>query len=160
MKGPGAGPSRRNALKGLLCALAAAGGGLSLARAARAAPGPLVEVWKTPSCGCCTGWAEHMRAAGFDMIVHEDADPAAVRAERGVPEALASCHTAVVGDYVLEGHVPAADVRRLLALRPDAAGLAVPGMPLDAPGMDGRTGEPYQVILFGGREGAEIFARH
>jgi hypothetical protein len=137
---------------------AGAAGGL-LARTAAAAGRPVVEVWKSPSCGCCTGWVEHMRAAGFDMVVHEG-DPAAVRASLRVPEALASCHTAIVEGYVLEGHVPAADVRRLLAQRPEAAGLAVPGMPADAPGMDGRTGEPYEVILFGGDGTARMFARH
>jgi hypothetical protein len=149
--------SRRGVLAVLLGAGAAAGS--LLARTADAAGRPVAEVWKSPSCGCCTGWVEHMRAAGFDMVVHEG-DPAAVRASLGVPEALASCHTAVVEGYVLEGHVPAADVRRLLAQRPEAAGLAVPGMPMDAPGMDGRTGEPYEVILFGGDGAARIFALH
>ena len=109
----------------------------------------VVEVWKSPSCGCCTGWVKHMRASGFEVKTHdvEDVDP--VKRANGVPEPLHSCHTATVDGYVLEGHVPAADVRRLLAERPKAKGLSVPGMPADAPGMDMNMGQPYQVIVFG-----------
>lgn len=124
----------------------------------RAAQGPALQVWKDPSCGCCEGWVRHMRAAGFEATVHEVADLQAVKAVNGVPDKLQSCHTATVGGYVVEGHVPAADVRRLLAERPRAKGLAAPGMPPSSPGMD-IPGTPYEVILFGG--GADrMWARH
>lgn len=96
---------------------------------ARAAQGPALEVWKDASCGCCEGWVRHMRAAGFEATVRDAADMQEVKAANGVPDALQSCHTASVGGYVIEGHVPAADVRRLLAERPRAKGLAAPGMP-------------------------------
>ncbi|HYC02192.1 MAG TPA: DUF411 domain-containing protein [Azospirillaceae bacterium] len=146
--------------------LAAAGAASLMGAAALAArpvaapaPGPLVEVWKSPTCGCCGAWIEHMKAAGFEVRVTETDDLAPVKAARGVPGELGSCHTAVVEGYVLEGHVPAADVRRLLAERPKATGLAVPGMPADAPGMDLGTGEPYDVVLFGPK-GRTLFARH
>jgi hypothetical protein len=112
-----------------------------------------VEVWKSKTCGCCTGWVKHMEASGFEVKVHdmEDVDP--VKRAHGVPEPLHSCHTATVGGYVIEGHVPADDVKRLISERPKAKGLSVPGMPADAPGMDMSTGEPYQVILFGTPDG-------
>ncbi|HEV7368304.1 DUF411 domain-containing protein [Arenibaculum sp.] len=126
---------------------------------AQAAP-DRVEVWKSPSCGCCGGWVDHMRAAGFAVTVHEVDDLEPVKRSGGVPEALGSCHTALVDGYVIEGHVPAGDVRRLLSERPAARGLSVPGMPMDAPGMDMATGEPYETILFGASGGDRVFARH
>lgn len=95
-----------------------------------------VEVWKDPSCGCCQDWIEHMQANGFKVTLH-DSGNAAVRAQLGLPQRLGSCHTALVGGYLLEGHVPAADVRKLLKDKPKALGLAVPGMPVGSPGMDG-----------------------
>jgi hypothetical protein len=125
----------------------------------RAAQGPALEVWKDPSCGCCEGWVKHMRAAGFEATVYDVADLQAVKAANGVPDTLQSCHTATVGGYVLEGHVPAADVRRLLAERPRAKGLAAPGMPPSSPGMD-IPGTPYEVVLFGGGGGDRVWARH
>jgi hypothetical protein len=159
-------PSRRRILTALGAALGTAPALALLASrpaaalAAPAASGATLDVWKSPSCGCCGGWVEHMRAAGFAPRVHEAEDLEPVKRARGVPPALASCHTAVVDGYVVEGHVPAADVLRLLAERPRARGLAVPGMPMDAPGMDGRTGEPYEVVLFGAEGGDRVFARH
>lgn len=120
---------------------------------------PTLEVWKSPSCGCCAGWIRHMEAAGFTAIVHDTEDMERVKQSRGVPDALGSCHTAVVDGYVIEGHVPAEDVRRLLTERPRAKGLSAPGMPQDAPGMDMKTGRPYDVVLFGG-EADRVFARH
>lgn len=118
-----------------------------------------VEVWMDLSCGCCEGWIRHMRAAGFEATVHEVADLQAIKAASGVPDALQSCHTATVNGYVIEGHVPAADVRRLLAERPRAKGLAAPGMPPSSPGMD-MPGTPYEVILFGATGGDRSWARH
>lgn len=113
-----------------------------------AAPPP-VQVWKSPGCGCCDAWAEHMRAAGFAVEVTEIAAINGIKAKLGVPMALMSCHTALVDGYTLEGHVPADAVKRLLAERPRARGLAVPGMPQGSPGMETGVFEPYDIILFG-----------
>jgi hypothetical protein len=149
--------------------LIGAGAGILLAGAAaigapvlKGAPATArtVEVWKSPSCGCCGAWVTHMERAGFAVKVHDIEDLARVKAAKRLPERLGSCHTATVDGYVLEGHVPADDVKRLLSERPAATGLAVPGMPMDAPGMDGNTGESYVVILFGGEGGDALFARH
>ena len=107
-----------------------------------------IDVVKSPYCGCCSLWVEYLRANGFTVRVTdtEDLDPVAHR--HGVPDNLRSCHTATVEGYALEGHVPAADIRRLLAERPQAAGLAVPGMPIGSPGMEqGTTIQPYEVHL-------------
>ena len=106
-----------------------------------------IEVFKSPACGCCGKWAEHLQQNGFVVTVHETRDPAAVRAKTGVPDRLASCHTALVGGYVLEGHVPAADIRRLIKEQPKALGLAVPGMPRGSPGMEAPSAESYDVLL-------------
>lgn len=131
--------------------VALAGLPLALSTAARADTLPLVRVTKDPSCGCCEGWAAHVKAAGFPVEVIESDDVFALKQRLGVPEALASCHTAEVDGYVIEGHVPAPALRRLLAERPDATGLAVPGMPAGSPGMDfpGTVPERYEVVLFG-----------
>lgn len=154
----------RGAAQGALAAVLALGLGSmglpGMVRAAVPAGGPAVEVWKAASCECCEGWVRHMRAAGFEVTVHTVDDVTPMKRMAGVPDDLASCHTARVGGYVLEGHVPADDVRRLLAERPQARGLAVPGMPQDAPGMDMGVGQPYQVMLFGGAGGPQVFARH
>ena len=95
-----------------------------------------VQVWKDPNCGCCHLWVEHLQASGFKVEVRDVGNTAA-RKRLGMPEPLGSCHTATVGGYVIEGHVPAADIRRLLKERPVALGLSVPGMPIGSPGMDG-----------------------
>lgn len=109
-----------------------------------------VEVWKDPSCGCCQDWIEHMQANGFTVAIH-DTGNTAVRAKLGLPQRLGSCHTALVGGYLLEGHVPAADVHKLLKDKPKALGLTVPGMPVGSPGMDGPEykgrKDPYDVLL-------------
>ncbi len=97
---------------------------------------PQVEVWKSPTCGCCKDWVAHMEANGFSVKTYETGNNA-VRARLGLPQELGSCHTALVKGYVIEGHVPAREVKRLLAERPKALGLSVPGMPVGAPGMDG-----------------------
>lgn len=136
-------PSRRTVLQ-LLVATPA----LDLS-AARAEDAPAVRVWKDPNCGCCTGWVEHLRQSGFAVAVVEQADLTSIKAEAGIPAELASCHTARIDGYVLEGHVPAAAIRRLIKERPEAIGLAVPGMPIGSPGMEGGSPEVYAVILFG-----------
>lgn len=109
-----------------------------------------IEVWKDPNCGCCTEWAKRMEGEGFKVVVHNTGNRE-VREQFGMPQQYASCHTAKVGGYVIEGHTPAADIRRLLAEKPDALGLATPGMPLGSPGMDGdmyqNRKHPYDVLL-------------
>lgn len=114
--------------------------------AARGA-GPLVEVWKSPDCGCCNEWIRHLRRNGFEVTVNDSGNDA-TRAAAGIPIALGSCHTAKVGGYAIEGHVPAREIRRLLKERPDAIGLTVPGMPIGSPGMEfGNKRDPYDVLL-------------
>jgi hypothetical protein len=100
---------------------------------------PLIEVWKTASCGCCKDWLKHVQAAGFQVKAHDVSDDVKrqKRQQLGQPEAFGSCHTAVVDGYVVEGHVPAREISRMLKERPRAVGLAVPGMPVGSPGMDG-----------------------
>ena len=112
------------------------------------AAAPVIDVYKDPTCGCCGKWAVHLRKDGFAVNVHDIDDVDAFRARAGVPAALASCHTALVDGYVVEGHVPAADIRKFLAERPKARGLAVPGMPAGAPGMDAPHASGYDVLLF------------
>ena len=122
--------------------------GLTVAAATvRAAP-QAVAVYKTKTCGCCGKWVEHMRTNGFDVTVNEVESTAAYRRKYGVPDALQSCHTAVVGGYSLEGHIPAEDIHRLLREHPKANGLAVPGMPMGSPGMEGARHDSYRVLLF------------
>ncbi|MBE2261801.1 MAG: DUF411 domain-containing protein [Burkholderiaceae bacterium] len=113
-------------------------------------PKPLVEVWKDPNCGCCKDWVMHLEASGFAVKTHDSGNDAK-RASVGLARQHASCHTAVVNGYVLEGHVPASDIKRLLQERPKALGLAVPGMPVGSPGMDGPAyggrKDPFDVLL-------------
>ena len=140
-------PTRRQWMTALAAGLA----GAALPALARAAaPQTAVEVWKDPNCGCCKDWVTHMQANGFTVTVHETGN-AAVRAKLGLPTRLGSCHTALVGGYLVEGHVPASDVRKLLQQKPKALGLAVPGMPVGSPGMDGAVygdrRDPYDVLL-------------
>lgn len=137
----------------------AAGALLAAAVPARAALPPM-RVYKSPSCGCCTEWVAHLRADGFTVAV-EDTGNNAARARLGIPPALASCHTAEIGGYAIEGHVPAADIRRLLASRPDARGLAVPGMPIGSPGMEqGEERDAYDVLLVRGDGTTNVFASY
>ncbi len=138
--------NRRHALH----LLAAAAGMAALpAMAAQPAKTPM-EVWKDPNCGCCKDWIEIMKKSGFDVKVHEVGNTA-VRAKLGLPAQYGSCHTALVGGYVVEGHVPAADVRKLLQEKPKALGITAPGMPIGSPGMDGPEyggrKDPYDVLL-------------
>ncbi|NNM73886.1 DUF411 domain-containing protein [Enterovirga aerilata] len=141
--------------------LAAVGGAALLAPwSAGAQTYPELTVTKDPSCGCCAAWIEHMRAAGFSVTVR-DAPVNPLKVKLGVPRDLASCHTAQIDRYVVEGHVPASAVKRLLAQRPDAIGIAVPGMPVGSPGMEVEGTEPdtYDVVLFG-PQGRRVFARY
>jgi hypothetical protein len=143
-------------------AFAAGLAGAVLASTLRASEGlPRVVVTKDPNCGCCSGWADHLKQAGFPVEIVETAEISRVKARLGVPRALASCHTAEVGGYVIEGHVPAGSIKRLLAEKPQAVGLAVPGMPVGSPGMEVEGMEPdtYEVVLFG-PSGQRTFARY
>lgn len=150
--------SRRHLGKGLLATSILVAGGFT-ASWASASPTKL-EVFKSPYCGCCGAWINRMRLAGFQVRVFEMEDVSSVKERLGVPEDLQSCHTAVIHGYVIEGHVPASDIRRLLSARPMAAGLAVPGMPVGSPGMEqGNRRDPYQVILFS-RSGRSAFSRY
>ena len=158
--------SRRRLLSWLAGAgvLAIASGGDPVSRAFAAAPAsqsPEVLVYKTPTCGCCTHWIAHLRAAGFGVRAVDLDDLSAIRREWRVPPRLASCHTAKVGGYVVEGHVPATDIRRLLAQRPRVDGLSVPGMPIGSPGMEqGATVAPFDVLAFNAAGETQVFARH
>lgn len=123
---------------------------------------PIVDVYKSPTCGCCSKWVDHLREEGFEVRTTDTSDLAEFKASHGVPRQLESCHTALVGGYVLEGHVPAADVKRLLQERPAVAGLAVGGMPIGSPGMEvpGSATQPYDVIAFRNNGATEVFASH
>jgi hypothetical protein len=125
-----------------------------------AAPLPTVTVYKSPACGCCEKWVEHMKANGFTVATHDTEDVSPYKTRLGVPVAKGSCHTAEVGGYVVEGHVPAADVKRLLAEKPRARGLTSPGMPASGPGMDDPRKIPYEVLLIGNDGRTTTFARH
>ena len=122
---------------------------------------PLLEVHKSPTCGCCSAWVEHMKGAGFPVKVVETDDLGAIKSEVGVPYGLGSCHTARVGGYFIEGHVPAEDVKRLLFEKPAARGLTVPGMPIGSPGMEqGDRREPYDVLLVAKDGSTTVYAHH
>ena len=120
-----------------------------------------LTVYKSPSCGCCAKWVDHVKAAGFTTIVHDDDDMTTVKDNLGVPSRLRSCHTAQVGKYVLEGHVPAEDIQRLLTERPKVAGLAVPGMPASSPGMavPGEPHEPFEVLAYQADGTTQLFSK-
>lgn len=118
--------------------------GIHLAASAAA---PVIEVYKSASCGCCTGWVKHLEANGFTVKANDVANPSDYREKFGIPKALGSCHTAMVQGYAIEGHVPASEIKRLLKERPKAKGLAVPSMPMGSPGMEGNRNDPYDVLL-------------
>lgn len=122
---------------------------------------PQVEVYKNPDCGCCGAWVDHLKAAGFQVKVHETPDTSAIRKRHGIPDEFGSCHTGVVAGYALEGHVPAEDVKRLLAKKPAAAGLSVPGMPVGSPGMEmGSRKDAFQVLLIDKAGRSSVFATY
>ena len=148
-------PDRRGLLLGAAALAATTGCARAEARA--------ITVYKTPWCGCCKGWVTHLVRAGFQPKVVELEDLAPIRQRHGVPFTLSSCHTSVVAGYVVEGHVPPADIARLLKARPKALGLTVPGMPIGSPGMEqpGGVREAYETLLLLDRAGrTRVFARH
>ncbi|MBI2751366.1 MAG: DUF411 domain-containing protein [Burkholderiales bacterium] len=147
--------------RSLLKAVAAIG--LTTTGIAFAQDKKMVQVWKDPNCGCCKDWIAHMESNGFKALVHETGNTTA-RARLGMPQKFASCHTALVGGYVLEGHVPASEVQRLLKEGPQAVGLAVPGMPVGSPGMDGPAyggqRDPFDVLLVLKDGSSKVFKRY
>jgi hypothetical protein len=136
-------PTRRSAL------LLAAGAAICATTGSRAAEEQIITVYKDPSCDCCSGWVQHLQHAGFTVKTIETSDLKPVKTRLGVPNDLAACHTAQIGGYVIEGHVPAVALKRFLNDKPSAIGLAVPGMPVGSAGMEGGTAEPYDVMMFG-----------
>lgn len=131
-----------------------------LTTSAAAQTPPTLEVFKSPYCGCCGQWVEHMKKAGFKVKINEVTDISASRRQLGMPEKYGSCHTDRIGNYLVEGHVPAADVKKLLREKPKAVGIAVPGMPLGSPGMESVKPMPYQTLLVQSNGDNTVFAQH
>jgi len=124
------------------------------------AQGPAMTVYKSPTCGCCGKWIEHMKAAGFKVQVQDMDDLTEIKQASGVPLKIRTCHTAVVGNYVVEGHVPADLVKKMLAEKPKVTGIAVPGMPVGSPGMEsGNDKAPYEVVLFDKTGKTTVYAK-
>ena len=126
------------------------------------APQPSVEVYKSPTCGCCSKWIDHLKSHGFAARAIDTDKLDDIKATRGIPQKARSCHTAIVGGYVVEGHVPAADIQRLLKERPAVVGIAVPGMPIGSPGMEvpGMKPQAFDVIAFTKDGSTRVFASH
>ncbi|WP_028101013.1 DUF411 domain-containing protein [Pseudoduganella violaceinigra] len=121
---------------------------------------PVINVYKSAACGCCEEWVRHLRANGFTVAPHNVANPSDLREKMGMPDRFGSCHTAVVDGYAIEGHVPAADIKRLLAAKPKAKGLSAPGMPLGSPGMEGPRKDAYDVFLMLPDGSAKVFQHY
>lgn len=126
----------------------------------QAPPAPAVVVYKSPSCGCCKAWMSHLEANGFKVTGKDVDNVQPIKDDVGLPSSLASCHTAMVEGYVVEGHVPAADIKRLLKERPKVVGLSAPGMPMGSPGMEGDRKDKYDVIAFDAKGRKTVFASH
>ncbi len=121
----------------------------------------VIEVYRSPSCGCCSKWLVHLKENKFDVIDHVTNDVQAIKDKYGVPEKMASCHTALINGYVVEGHVPAADIKKLLKLKPAVIGISVPGMPSGTPGMEmGGRKDPYKVISFDKEKKYQVFSSY
>ncbi|MEM7192175.1 MAG: DUF411 domain-containing protein [Pseudomonadota bacterium] len=152
----------RHIVLGAMLALSA----LGFTKSAWATPDarPAIEVWKSPSCGCCQKWADYLTANGFDVAAKNTTYGMLdrIKQQAGISKDISSCHTALVDGYAIEGHVPAEDIKRLLEERPDAAGLSVPDMPLGSPGMEVPDGtkEPFDVLLVKKDGSTEVFAKH
>lgn len=160
-------PARRRALRALAhtaAVLAVAPATLAVGEALAQQKLPEVEVWKSPTCGCCNDWIKHLEDNGFKVKAVNVPDSRHVRAKFGMPAKLGSCHTALVGGYVVEGHVPAREIKRLLREKPSALGITVPGMPIGSPGMDGPVykgvQDPYDVLLVQADGSARVFASY
>lgn len=152
----------RRAFVALLGATAIFPGLTAVAQTSGPAQPRAIQVLKTASCGCCGGWVRHLQSSGYQVTMRDV--PLAVLNQQklaaGIPPELASCHTARIAGYVVEGHVPAREIARLLQERPAALGLALPGMPLGSPGMEAETTEPYEVLLLRRDGSTEVFARY
>ncbi len=138
-----------------------AGVGMAESEPADAGDG-VVTMYQDPNCGCCHKWAEHLQAEGFKVNIHKTSDIYSIKRSMGLPPQLASCHTATIGGYVIEGHVPASDIRRLLEEKPDVAGLTAPGMPLHSPGMQppGEKPRGYDVLSFDKQGKTKVFSSY
>lgn len=159
-----AGRSRRDFLRGAALVLLGGSGAAAMARelVAQAGQPPVrnMVVYKDPNCGCCSQWIDHVRKAGFTVDVKDTSDMDSMKSAIGLPAALASCHTAKVGSYIVEGHVPADLIVKLLREKPAARGLAVPGMPVGSPGMEmGNRKDPYDVLLFDAKGKTTVYAK-
>lgn len=139
------------------------GAAAALVTSARANTAPVIQVMKSPTCGCCTAWVDYMRQSGF-VVEAQDVDQDTLygfKANLQITPDLAGCHTAIVGNYFIEGHVPAEDIQRLLEMNPAARGLAVPGMPMSSPGMGGPgAGDAFDTLLVGPDGATSVFASH
>ncbi len=133
---------------------------LVLGNSAIAETTSVMKVFRSPTCGCCELWVKHMRQAGFKVTVQNVDDTTEIRRRLGIPVRYGSCHTATIGGYTIEGHVPAADVKRLLAEKPKAVGLAVPGMPAGSPGMESARPVAYETLLIKADGSTQVFAQH
>lgn len=142
----------------LVPGIAAFGVGARIMRSEAAPAATVVTVYKSSSCGCCTKWVDHLRAAGFTVVVHDTDDLDGVMTDFNVPRQLASCHTAKVGPYVIEGHVPADLIAKALREHPAIAGLAVPGMVTGSPGMEGGTPQPYDIVAWTAAGHTSVYA--
>ncbi len=139
----------------------AVGSLLMLAACQRTEPELAVEVWKSPYCGCCKLWVRHLETHGFSVTAYNVPDTANMRSQLGMPANFGSCHSARIAGYIIEGHVPAADIKRLLAEKPDVIGLAVPGMPIGSPGMEqGEQRDKYDVLLVLRNGRSRVFQSH
>ena len=123
-------------------------------------PSAAISVYKTPTCGCCTKWVDHLREKGFTVETYDQPSLTALKQEHGIPRGAEACHTALVDGYVIEGHVPAREIARLLEERPNVRGLVVPGMPLGSPGMEADRTDPYSVLAFDDKGRVSTFARY
>ncbi len=121
---------------------------------------PVISVYKSPTCGCCNDWVNHLKDNGFEVNTYDSNNMGDIKQRLGVTPQLASCHTAMVDGYVLEGHVPAKDIKRLLEQRPKVTGLTVPGMPMGSPGMEGHRVDKYDVLTFDKAKNTEVFSRY
>ncbi len=137
---------------------------IPLTAAAPGSPSPataeVITVYKDPDCGCCKAWVEYLRKNGYRVVTHDTRDMDEIKTTVGIPKQLMSCHTAIIAGYIIEGHVPAADIARLLRTKPNIRGLAVPGMPAGSPGMEGPPPVHYKVIAFTRSGKTSVFANH
>jgi hypothetical protein len=148
----------KNLVIGIMAGIGLTAGGLLLSLQTLFAAD--IVVYKSPTCGCCKAWVDHLEENGFTVEVHDRYDMPLIKQQMGVPRNLQSCHTAQVGDYVIEGHVPASEIARLIAEKPAVKGLTVPGMPMGSPGMEGPRNDPYDVLTFQDGNRPQVYSRH